>query len=473
MEEQNQIQLPQAFVERMRASLGAEADIFFESYDSSRAYGLRQNPLKMDRELFEVQMPFALEKVSWAKEGYYYQETERPGKHPFHEMGLYYIQEPSAMCVVEVADPKPGEYVLDLCAAPGGKSTQIAGRMAGEGMLVCNEIVPNRAKILSQNIERLGIKNAVVLNHPPQELEARFASFFDRIVVDAPCSGEGMFHKEEAALTEWSPENVVMCAIRQKEILACAVNMLRPGGVLVYSTCTFAPAEDEEMVGWLLAEYPDLELLPIDTEKLGISEGSVPGTGRIWPHRQRGEGHFVARLKKRGELLAHGKSAALAVGLSGLETARSGGKGKRGKSNRAGTENANAWSCYEEFAAQTLRCELTGRRLLFGDQLYLTPEEMPDLTGLKVVRPGLHLGTNKKNRFEPSHALALALHPSEVVQAYETAEPEKYLRGETLSCDPMLSGWTLITYQGQSMGWGKANRGIMKNHYPKGLRINW
>lgn len=473
MEEQKQIQLPQAFVERMKESLDEEAEAFLASYDSVRAYGLRRNPLKMEREQFEAQMPLTLKKVSWAKEGYYYQETERPGKHPFHEMGLYYIQEPSAMCVVEVADPKPGEYVLDLCAAPGGKSTQLAGRMAGEGLLVCNEIVPNRAKILSQNIERFGIKNAVVLNHSPQELEARFTAFFDRIIVDAPCSGEGMFHKEEAALTEWSPENVVMCAMRQKEILACAVNMLRPGGVLVYSTCTFAPAEDEEMVDWLLATYPDLELQPINIEKLGISEGGVPGTGRIWPHRQRGEGHFVARLKKRGELLPHGKSAALAAGLSGLETAPSGGKGKREKSNRAGTENANAWSCYEEFAAQTLRCKLSGRRLVFGEQLYLLPEEMPDLSGLKVVRPGLHLGTNKKNRFEPSHALALALHPSEVVQVHETAEPEKYLRGETLSCDPMLSGWTLITCQGQPMGWGKANRGIMKNHYPKGLRINW
>ena len=330
MDEQRQVQLPQAFVERMKESLGEEADTFLASYDTPRAYGLRRNPLKMEREQFEAQMPFALETVSWAEEGYYYQEAERPGRHPFHEMGLYYIQEPSAMCVVEVADPKPGEYVLDLCAAPGGKSTQIAGRMAGEGLLVCNEIVPNRAKILSQNIERMGIKNAVVLNHSPQELETRFTSFFDRIVVDAPCSGEGMFHKEEAALTEWSPENVEMCAVRQREILACAVSMLRPGGVLVYSTCTFAPAEDEEMVGWLLTEYPDLELLPIDTEKLGISEGNVPGTGRIWPHRQRGEGHFVARLKKRGELSVRGNSGLLSV-TDTKNAVRDGSKGKKGK----------------------------------------------------------------------------------------------------------------------------------------------
>ena len=468
MEEKIRAQLPQAFVERMRESLGAETETFLESYDSPRAYGLRRNPLKMEREQFEAQMPFTLEKVSWAKEGYYYEHEERPGRHPFHEMGLYYIQEPSAMCVVEVADPKPGEYVLDLCAAPGGKSTQIAGRMAGEGLLVCNEIVPNRAKILSQNIERLGVKNVVVLNHSPQELEMRFAAFFDRIVVDAPCSGEGMFHKEEAALTEWSPENVRMCAARQREILACAVNMLRAGGILVYSTCTFAPAEDEEMVEWLLETYPELELWPIDTESLGISEGTLPGTGRIWPHRQRGEGHFVARLKKRGELLPHRSMVPLAT----EETVRSASKGKKGKKERAGAERSNGWSCYEEFAAQMLRCELTGRRLEFGDQLYLLPGAMPDLKGMKVVRPGLHLGTNKKNRFEPSHALALALRATEAVQTWETDTPEKYLRGETLSCDPSLRGWTLVTCQGQPMGWGKADRGMMKNHYPKGLRIN-
>ena len=471
MEEQIRTQLPQAFVERMRQRLGAEADTFFASYDSPRAYGLRRNPIKMERGQFEALMPFALEKVSWAQEGYYYQESERPGRHPFHEMGLYYIQEPSAMCVVEVADPKPGEYVLDLCAAPGGKSTQIAGRMAGEGLLVCNEIVPNRAKILSQNIERLGIKNAVVLNHSPQELETRFVSFFDRIVVDAPCSGEGMFHKEEAALTEWSPENVEMCAKRQKEILACAVNMLCPGGVLVYSTCTFAPAEDEEMVDWLLKTYPELELLPIDTQALGISEGSLPGTGRIWPHMQRGEGHFVARVKKCGELTRH-QTTGLLSAMNKERPSRDAGKGKKGNKGRTGAEGVNAWNCYEEFARQTLCCELTGRRLEFGEQLYLVPEEMPDLKGLKTVRPGLHLGTNKKNRFEPSHALALALNVSEAVQVWETEEPEKYLRGETLSCDPALKGWTLITCQGQPMGWGKADRGIMKNHYPKGLRIN-
>ena len=463
---EQQITLPQAFVERMREQLGAEADAFFASYESPRAYGLRRNPLKQTAEQFERLMPWQLEPVGWADEGYYYSDADRPGKHVYHEMGLYYIQEPSAMCVAQIADPQPGEVVLDLCAAPGGKSTQLAGRMAGEGLLVCNEIVPNRAKILAQNIERMGVKNAVVLNHSPQELEVRFPAFFDRIVVDAPCSGEGMFHKEEAALTEWSPENVQMCAQRQRDILACAVNMLSPGGVLVYSTCTFAPAEDEEMVRWLLETYPDLTLQPIDTAALDISDGEIRGTGRIYPHRQRGEGHFVARLMKGGIRLPRQSAVRMSDDSSGK-------RDKKGKKKMKDAAPTDAWAGYEAFAKQYLRCELNGCRQMFGDQLYLVPQEMPDLRGMKVLRPGLHLGTDKKNRFEPSHALALALRADQVSQVCETDEPEQYLRGMTLSCDPALDGWVLVTYQGMPLGWGKASRGVVKNHYPKGLRINW
>ena len=465
---EEQITLPQAFVERMRENLGTEAEAFFASYESPRAYGLRRNPLKQTAEQFEQLMPWQLTSVSWAEEGYYYSDTDRPGKHVYHEMGLYYIQEPSAMCVAQIADPKPGEGILDLCAAPGGKSTQLAGRMAGEGLLVCNEILPNRAKILAQNIERMGVKNAVVVNHSPQELEARFPAFFDRIVVDAPCSGEGMFHKEEAALTEWSPENVQMCAERQREILACAVNMLRPGGVLVYSTCTFAPAEDEDMIRWLLETYPDLALQPIDTAALGISDGTIEGTGRIYPHRQRGEGHFVARLKKDGIVIPR-----QSILQSGLAQDGSDRRGKKGKKKAEKAASTDAWTGYETFAKQYLCCELTGCRQMFGDQLYLVPQEMTDLRGMKVLRPGLHLGTDKKNRFEPSHALALALRADQVTQICETDQPEQYLRGMTLSCDPSLDGWVLVIYQGMPLGWGKASRGVVKNHYPKGLRINW
>lgn len=460
MDHQIQEWLPAAFVERMRAGLGAEAEAFFASYETPRAYGLRYNPLKMDRQQFEKTMPFALSRVPWAREGYYYSEKERPGRHPFHEMGLYYIQEPSAMCVAELADVKPGERVLDLCAAPGGKATQLAGRLAGRGLLVCNEPVQSRAKILSQNIERMGIKNAVVLSHTPQELMSYFPAFFDRVLVDAPCSGEGMFHKEEAAVLEWSVENVVRCAARQREILACAAAMLQPGGVLVYSTCTFSPEENEEIVAWFLSQYPEFCPAFIDAASLGLSAGPCGGTVRIYPHRQRGEGHFAAKLQKSGA-----SCGPVRRDFGAKDRRRGGKKGTDAKEKES-------WQAYERFAGQMLSEDLQGRRETFGEQLYLVPEEMPDVRGLKVLRPGLHLGTNRKNRFEPSHALALALPASKVCRCFETDEPEKYLRGETLACDEALSGWTLVTYRGFPMGWGKAGRGVMKNHYPKGLRVN-
>ncbi len=509
-------ELPAAFTARMRESLGAEAEAFFASYETPRAYGLRYNPLKTEQEHFVRLMPFELEPVPWAREGCYYKEGERPGRHPFHEMGLYYIQEPSAMCVAHLADPRPGERVLDLCAAPGGKATQLAGRLAGEGLLVCNEPVPGRAKILSQNIERMGIRNAVVLNHTPQELERRFPAFFDKIVVDAPCSGEGMFHKEQAALTEWSSENVMRCAARQREILASAAAMLCPGGVLVYSTCTFAPEENEEIVAWFLEEFPEFRPSLIDTAALGLSGGVLPGTVRIYPHRQRGEGHFAAKLQKGGAGCGAGASMAGAqseegiVGMAcrarngadleqmangawcdaaemkcgvkddaaetvrGKQGSRRNGNGKRaGYPDGKGGKSPEGWRAYEMFAKQMLFEPPRGRREMFGEQLYLLPEQMPDIRGFKVLRPGLHLGTNKKNRFEPSHALALALKAEQVSQCFETQDAEKYLRGETLVCDASLSGWTLVTYRGLPLGWGKASRGVMKNHYPKGLRISW
>ena len=455
MDHQIRAMLPAAFAERMRESLGAEAEAFFASYGTPRAYGLRCNPLKTGGKRFEELMPFSLSHVPWAREGYYYRPQERPGKHYFHEMGLYYIQEPSAMCVAEIADPQPGERVLDLCAAPGGKATQLAGRLGGEGLLVCNEPVQSRAKILSRNIERMGVTNAVVLNHTPQELALRFPAFFDRIVVDAPCSGEGMFHKEEAALAEWSPETPARCAMRQREILSCAAAMLRPGGTLVYSTCTFAPEENEEMVDWLLAEYPGLHPAAIDTEALGVSGGGRLGTARIYPHRQRGEGHFAAKLQKDGVLR----------GMPGVPSA-----GRTEKKGTAAGER-EIWQAYECFAKEHLLEMPRGRREVFGEQLYLVPEEMPDIGRCKVLRPGLHLGTSKKNRFEPSHGLALALQASQVRSCFETDEPERYLRGETLSCGAPYEGWTLVTCQGFPMGWGKASRGVMKNHYPKGLRV--
>lgn len=252
--------LPEKFLARMQQQLGDEYDEYLRSLQRPRAVALRFNPLKGAIPA----LPFVGEPVPWEPMGYYYDPDSRPGLHPYHEAGVYYLQEASAMASAALLEPQPGEIILDLCAAPGGKSTQIAGRMQGQGLLVSNEIHPKRAKILSRNIERLGIGNAVVTGEAPAALADRFPGFFHRIMVDAPCSGEGMFRKEEAAITDWSEENVEMCARRQAEILDCAAAMLRPGGRLVYSTCTFAPQEDEETVEAFLARHPEFEAEPVN-----------------------------------------------------------------------------------------------------------------------------------------------------------------------------------------------------------------
>lgn len=470
--------LPEKFLERMQNMLGEEYPAFLESLSGKRYRALRLNPLKTRIQEGKEKLPFALSPVPWTKNGFYYEEEEQPGKHPYHEAGLYYIQEPSAMapvpCLMEAATP---ERVLDLCAAPGGKSTQIAEYMRGRGMLITNEIHPQRAKILSENIERMGISNAIVLNETPESLSKRFIAFFDRILVDAPCSGEGMFRKNDNAGEEWSEENVALCAERQDGILDCAATMLKPGGRLVYSTCTFAPAEDEGSVSRFLEAHPDFYL---EKEE------------RLMPHKVKGEGHFLAVLHREGGQLS---SAAT-----------------------AGTEKSLALKdCREflDFAKEALMIpaeELTAGKILlrFGEQLYLAPAETPSLRGLKVLRPGLHLGTVKKNRFEPSHALALFLKKEQVVNGINLAGDgtavRKYLEGQTLTigagCDvemadimhrgrtaaeqadtitregrsagqadvSMPKGWCLVCVDGYSLGWGKAAGAVLKNHYPKGLR---
>lgn len=509
--------LPEKFLERMQNMLGEEYPAFLESLSGKRYRALRLNPLKTQIQEAKEKLPFALSPVPWTKNGFYYEEEEQPGKHPYHEAGLYYIQEPSAMapvpCLMEepasaVAIPKQQEdvsaaamperqeepvsaaaipeqqekpatpeRVLDLCAAPGGKSTQIAEYMRGRGMLITNEIHPQRAKILSENIERMGISNAIVLNETPESLSKRFIAFFDRILVDAPCSGEGMFRKNDNAGEEWSEENVALCAERQDGILDCAATMLKPGGRLVYSTCTFAPAEDEGSVSRFLEAHPDFYL---EKEE------------RLMPHKVKGEGHFLAVLHREGGQLS---SAAT-----------------------AGTEKSLALKdCKEflDFAKEALTIpaeELTAGKILlrFGEQLYLAPAETPSLRGLKVLRPGLHLGTVKKNRFEPSHALALFLKKEQAVNGINLScdgtAVRKYLEGQTLTigagCDvemadiitrgrtaaeqadtitregrsagqadvSMPKGWCLVCVDGYSLGWGKAAGAVLKNHYPKGLR---
>ena len=480
------IMLPESFLERMRQMLGAEYEAFLASYDREKYQALRLNGLKHNMEgksaaqLSDNTCFAQLTPVPWAENGYYYDAESQPGKHPYHEAGVYYIQEPSAMAPAELLQVKPGERVLDLCAAPGGKSTQLAAKLQGEGFLLCNEIHPARAKILSENVERMGIRNACVTNETPSHLVEVFPGFFDKVLVDAPCSGEGMFRKNEAACEEWSPENVELCADRQDEILDCAAGMLRPGGWLVYSTCTFAPAENEGSISRFLSRHPEFHLLKIEKAVFGQADCDGKGsfvedaadglenTLRLWPHHIKGEGHFAALFSKEGEL-PEGYRAASINGIIKSLTEKELGE-------------------YADFVRVTLNPEgdfLTrvgfggktpgGSYLKFGDNLYLTPKGMPSLKGLKVLRPGLHLGEMKKGRFEPSHALALTLAPGEVKHIWnlEASDPRvlAYLNGQTFPAEGE-KGWYLICVDGFSMGWGKLAGGMMKNHYPKGLRVN-
>lgn len=488
--------LPIDFTQRMQKLLDAEADSFFKSYDEPKTYGLRINPLKTEGGVFAKALPFTLSPIAWTKEGFYALPDEHPGRHPLHESGAYYIQEPSAMSVVSLLDPQPGDIVCDLCAAPGGKSTQIAGRLMGHGLLVSNEIFPARAKILSQNIERFGVPNAIVCNEPPDRMSAHFPLFFNKIVVDAPCSGEGMFRKDDTAISEWSAEQVAVCAQRQKMILEHADQMLLPGGVMVYSTCTFAPEEDEDMVAWFLHTHPDYEvedwkeLLPTNCGLEGgrtdflsetgkkllscVPNGSsaIERTLRLFPHKLKGEGHFAARLRKKGTL----PSAAEA--FPAADTRKGSSKEKKGKkSGKAGS--LPDFTPFEAFSEHFLIMKQApqifqepARYQYFGDALYRIPNRCPALDGIKVIRAGLHLGTRKKNRFEPAHALAMSLPPQAVVQSVscDDVTAKRYLHGETIPCDTSFRGWALVTYCGISLGWGKAQNGILKNHYPKGLR---
>ena len=454
---------PELFEARMKALLGDEYAAFLASYDRPRNVGLRLNPLKTETPPDLSQ--FGLTPVSWAENGFYYDPATRPGLSAWHEAGLYYLQEPSAMAPAGLLDVQPGMKVLDLCAAPGGKTTQLAAALRGEGLLVCNEINPKRAKILARNIERLAVANALVLNEHPQRLEDRFAGFFDRVLVDAPCSGEGMFRKEEAAVTDWSPETVDMCARRQAEILHSAAKMLRPGGRLVYSTCTFAPQENEGTISRFLESHPEFSIVRADAPwfdpgRPDWTENPADGIGhtfRLWPHKLNGEGHYAAVLEKSPD-------APVGAARCGRPTGRT----ANGRPHRAAPTDPE--ELLRKFCKDTGAALPDGKLLPFGQSLFLVPEAMPELHGLKVLRPGLELGQVLKNRFEPAHAWALWLKTADSVADFPADSPEvaAYLRGETIP-GPQ-TGWTLVRAGGLSLGWAKGSGGVLKNHFPKALR---
>jgi NOL1/NOP2/sun family putative RNA methylase len=457
--------LPIEFEKKMKAFLGNEWDDFLYSYDNNRFQALRFNTLKVQSPEERMRILKVLgissdKRVSWANEAYYFDENVRPGKHPYHEMGLYYIQEPSAMSAAALLAPKPGMRVLDLCAAPGGKSTQLATYLGDSGLLVSNEINTQRSRILSQNIERMGIKNAIVTNEDSFVLASHFPGFFNAIQVDAPCSGEGMFRKLPEAIEQWSMENVAICAARQKEILDNAAVMLKPGGTIVYSTCTFSKEENEDVIEYFLEKHPDFTLEEME---------------RFWPHKVDGEGHFVAKLVRRGSV------------DTGFKSDRQTKKIKNNKNRKNETKSAltkENMKLLSEFLDETISDDMAAliknsRLVMFGEQLYRLPDMEVDIKGLKVQRAGLHIGEFKKQRFEPSHSLALALKLSEAKNVVKLTCDNPQTIGFFNGQSVMLSdeqaaeckkGWALVCVDGYPAGWGKVNGTQVKNHYPKGLR---
>ncbi|MBR2976961.1 MAG: RsmB/NOP family class I SAM-dependent RNA methyltransferase [Oscillospiraceae bacterium] len=441
--------IPDGFLRRMERLLGAEAASLFAALDAPRSAGLHLNTLKTDK-LPDLSR-FSAAPVPWAEHCFFYDTATRPGLSPYHDAGLYYLQEPSAMAPAGLLDVRPGMRVLDLCAAPGGKTMQLACALRGEGLLVANEIHPGRAKILSRNLERCAVQNALVLNEHPAVLAERFAGYFDRVLVDAPCSGEGMFRKEDAAAENWSEENVLACARRQSEILRSAAKMLAPGGRLVYSTCTFSPAENEGVISEFLHSHPGFSTVRIDSEFFSPArpdwiDDPAPGIEnafRLWPHKLRGEGHFAAVLQKA----EGGESASLPT---------------------EPTETTPAE--LRDFAKELALTIPFDRAIRFGQTVFSVPGSLPALRGLKVLRAGLALAQNRGNRFEPEHAWALASKSAAQTADFREDDPMllRFLQGQAIP--GTNRGWTLITADGYSLGWAKGSDGQLKNHIPKGLR---
>ncbi|MFQ7685439.1 MAG: RsmB/NOP family class I SAM-dependent RNA methyltransferase [Anaerobutyricum soehngenii] len=469
--------LPQSFLDSMKEILGEDYEAFLAGFDGQRQYGLRVNTLKMNLEEFERIAPFHLKKVPWISNGYFYEAEDAPAKHPFYSAGLYYLQEPSAMTPASRLKVQPGERVLDLCAAPGGKATELGAALQGEGLLVANDINTARARALLRNLELFGISNSFVTNEPPYVLAERFPEFFHKIMVDAPCSGEGMFRKNPAVVDSWQEKGPEYFSKLQREIIVQAADMLLPGGMMFYSTCTFSPLENEKTITHLLKERPDMEVIPMEDYE-GFAEGLTSYRGevfdescklcrRIWPHKMSGEGHFMALLHKKSGTQQQVQQT---VSQSSIWWEKCKGLNKEQK------------AAAEDFFSH-VNIAYDGKRIdVRGDNLYYLPAPKYDGRGLHFLRNGLFMGEFKKKRFEPSQPFALALHAQDFDQVLDfPADDERlsrYLRGETLDVSDLIAGekkrkgWQLVMVAGHPLGFGKLVNNNLKNKYPAGWRKN-
>ena len=457
--------LPRAFEEKMKTLLGDDYENYVNCFDEPRHYGLRVNTEKISVEDFLKIAPWPLERVPWIKNGFYYDgENVQPAKHPYYFAGLFYLQEPSAMTPADRLPVSPGERVLDVCAAPGGKATELGAKLGGDGVLAANDLSSSRAKGLLKNLELFGIGNVLVLSEEPGRLVPYFREYFDKILIDAPCSGEGMFRKDKKMVRAWEEHGPEFFSKIQKSIITQAAEMLRPGGMMLYSTCTFSPEENEQTIEYLLNQYPEFEICEMEGYE-GFAEGmpeateekdeELKKTVRIFPHRMKGEGHFLALLRKGPET---------------PHTAPAAGK--------TGTKKLPAE--LEEFLTCIRRKFDPARMDIRGERVYYMPDGLPDLKGVRFLRTGLLLGELKKKRFEPSQALAMNLKKEEYEFTLDlSVEDErviKYLKGETLDVEDLVSpkekGWYLVCVDGFPLGFGKLGNQMLKNKYLPGWRWN-
>lgn len=448
--------LPIAFEQKMRELLKDDYENYIRCYDESRWYGLRVNTKKISVEKFKEICPFEIWPIPWIENGFYYDgDKVSPAKHPYYFAGLYYLQEPSAMTPASRLPIEPGDKVLDVCAAPGGKATELGARLQGEGVLVANDISNSRAKGLLKNIEVFGIGNVLVISEEPGKLCDYFPEYFDKILIDAPCSGEGMFRKDKKMVKAWEEHGPEFFAKLQRSIVVQAARMLKPGGMMLYSTCTFDPEENEGTIAYLMEQFPEFEICDIRPYE-GFAEGlseSFCKTVRIWPHKMHGEGHYLALLKK-GE--------ASSVNIE---------RPVKGRAKKVPEEIL-------EFFAD-IDWEMDWRRLeTYSEKVYYMPEGVPNVKGIRFLRTGLYLGDLKKNRFEPSQSLAMCLKKEEYRHCVNLPVDDervlKYLKGETIEVDDLVSakekGWFLVLVNGYPLGWGKLAGGTLKNKYLPGWR---
>ena len=456
--------LPQAFEDKMKELLGEDYRNYLECFDEPRHYGLRVNTAKISVEDFLKIAPWPLEPVPWISNGFYYDgENVQPAKHPYYFAGLYYLQEPSAMTPADRLPIEEGDRVLDVCAAPGGKATELGAKLGGTGMLAANDLSNSRAKGLLKNLELFGIGNVLVLSEEPGKLVPYFREYFDKILIDAPCSGEGMFRKDRKMIRAWEEHGPEFFSKIQRSIVMQAADMLRPGGMMLYSTCTFSPEENEQTIEYLLEQHPEFKLCEMEGYE-GFSHGIVSAgttgneelekTVRIFPHRMKGEGHFLALLQKGEAGFGHPK-----------EDLNSGKKKKLPQE-------------LEEFLSLIDR-EMDPARMDFrGERVYYMPGQLPALNGIRFLRTGLLLGELKKNRFEPSQALAMNLKKEEYKLTIDLSIDDdrviKYLKGETLDVEDKVSpkekGWYLVCVDGYPLGFGKLVNQTLKNKYLPGWR---